>query len=176
VGRDEGTRTDAARLAEPQVRLLSAALEFDQYGLLWFTDDNTFSTPDRMRRRFERYGEGYGLVSATSGHATGDGFSAGEPTCPGCSPANQRHLLFLHRCPGCWAPPGLGLEWWLGASVPAILPMAGEWAFLAAKGRPAGAWYPAVWIAREVPVPPLWMGPLLGSAVRWRGRRLRLGR
>lgn len=69
-----------------------------------------------------------------------------------------------------------GVEWWLGASAMAVLLMSVEWVFLAMKGWPIGAWYPAVWIAREMLVLPLWLTAMLGGEVRWRGRRLPLAR
>lgn len=70
----------------------------------------------------------------------------------------------------------LGLEWWLGALVSAALLLGVEWVFLAVKGWPIGLWYPAAWIVREMLVLPLWLSALLGGTVRWRDRRLSLGR
>jgi len=256
----------------PKVGLLAATLDVARHELILFTDDNTISTPARIRGHLERYGDGARLVSAAAVGLRPEGFwgsvdaalmngyfarlqlagdriglsgvsgksmliarsdiarsggllPTGGALCEdaalqkrmagiGARTALSRHPVFQtvgqrtlgevwwrHRrwfycrrtqvpwlfaseaavCGvvaaafGALGAPALGLPWWLGASVPAALLLGIEWAFLALQGWPTGAWYPAVWIAREALVLPLWIMALRGGAVRWRGRRLRLG-
>lgn len=257
----------------PKVGLLAAALGLARYDLLLFTDDNTISTPNRIRRHLERYGEGHRLVSAAAVGMGPEGFwgyvdaafmngyfarlqlagdrigvagvsgksmliarsdiersggllATGRTLCEdaalqkrvariggrtalsrepvmqrvgrrtlGAVWSRHRRWFFCRRTQVPWvfaseaamstvsvsgfAALGahvLGVEWWLGASAMAVLLMSIEWVFLALKGWPIGAWYPVVWIAREMLVLPLWLMAMLGGAVRWRGRRLPLGR